>query len=161
MAASRPALGVIPLPNGPLGQIRGRRLARHITGVGPSFHWFSQRRTERWRPSRGGAALVAALTCTALLGACRNQPQAQARPPLSVQTESAQVARFGDVLNTVSTLEALGEVNVATQAGGRILRLYVRQGDVVRPGQPLLVLDQTQTRADVARLEAEAETKKL
>jgi RND family efflux transporter MFP subunit len=105
--------------------------------------------------------MAALLACGALLGACRNQAQAPARPPLSVQVEPAKVARFGDVLNTVSTLEALSEVNMATQAGGRILRLFVRQGDLVRPGQPLLVLDQTQTRADVARLEAEMETKKL
>ncbi|MFN7899450.1 MAG: efflux RND transporter periplasmic adaptor subunit [Synechococcaceae cyanobacterium] len=105
--------------------------------------------------------LAVALACGALLGACRNQPQVQARPPLSVQVEAAKPARFGEVVNTVSTLEALGEVNMAAQAGGRIQRLFVRQGDLVRPGQPLLVLDQTQTRADVARLEAEMETKKL
>ncbi|MFM9047141.1 MAG: efflux RND transporter periplasmic adaptor subunit, partial [Cyanobium sp.] len=107
------------------------------------------------------SGLIVALALTALLGACKNQAQAPARPPLSVQTEAPKVVRFDEVLNTVSTLEALGEVNMATQASGRILRLYVRQGDLVRPGQPLLVLDQTQTRADVARLEAEAETKKL
>ena len=68
-------------------------------------------------------ALAAALAGAGLLGACRNQPQAQARPPLSVQVAPVEVARFGDVLNTVSTLEAVGEVNMAAQASGRILQI--------------------------------------
>jgi RND family efflux transporter MFP subunit len=52
-------------------------------------------------------------------------------------------------------------VQLAAQAGGRIQALNVRQGDQVRQGQLLMVLDQTQARAEVARLQAETETKRL
>ena len=183
MGGSRSAPGVDSLPKVPVGPARSSRMAGIGGAAGQLAKPLLPRRDAPWvlspwaalerprgtsrtinppHPRRHGtAAMAAMLACGALLGACRNQAQAPARPPLSVQVEPAKVARFGDVLNTVSTLEALSEVNMATQAGGRILRLFVRQGDLVRPGQPLLVLDQTQTRADVARLEAEMETKKL
>ncbi|KEF42112.1 MAG: RND transporter [Cyanobium sp. CACIAM 14] len=94
-----------------------------------------------------------------LLAGCQSSPPV-ARPPLPVQTEPAVLAPFTDNIDTVSTLEALEEVRLAAQAGGRIERLLVRQGDQVRAGQILLVLDQVQARADVARLVSETETKR-
>ena len=111
----------------------------------------------RW--SKGLSALT--WLGTLLLTACQGTPEAPARPPLAVQVEEARVARFADAVDTVSTLEALGEVQLAAQAGGRIETLLVRQGDLVKQGQLLMVLDQTQARADVARLQAETETKRL
>jgi RND family efflux transporter MFP subunit len=97
----------------------------------------------------------------ALLAAC--QAPSATPPPriLPVRSETAAVALFTEHVDTVSTLEALEEVQLAAQAGGRIERLLVRQGDVVRPGQLLLVLDQTQIRADVARLAAQMESDRL
>jgi RND family efflux transporter MFP subunit len=83
------------------------------------------------------------------------------RGPLPVRTERAAVSTFTERVETVSTLEALDEVALASQAGGRIQQLRIRQGDRVRPGQVLMVLDQTQARADVARLRAEVATNKL
>ncbi|MEB3320895.1 MAG: efflux RND transporter periplasmic adaptor subunit [Cyanobium sp.] len=96
-----------------------------------------------------------------LLLGCQGRPEAAARPPLPVQVAPVREARFTDAVDTVSTLEALEEVNLAAQASGRIQSLLVRQGDVVRQGQLLMVLDQTQARAEVARLRAETETKRL
>jgi RND family efflux transporter MFP subunit len=105
--------------------------------------------------------LLATVATLPLLTACQGTAEAPARPPLPVQTEQAQLAPFSDVVDTVSTLEALGEVQLATQAGGRIQSLLVQQGDLVQQGQLLMVLDQTQARAEVARLQAETETKRL
>lgn len=109
----------------------------------------------------GATSLLAGLSLLPLLAACQGTPEAPTRPPLAVQVEAARVARFADAVDTVSTLEALGEVALAAQAGGRIQTLAVRQGDVVNQGQLLMVLDQTQARAEVARLQAETETKRL
>jgi RND family efflux transporter MFP subunit len=95
-----------------------------------------------------------------LLAGCQTE-SASSRPPLSVQAETATLASFTDNVDTVSTLEALEEVQLAARAGGRIERLLVRQGDKVNSGQLLLVLDQAQIRADVARLRSEMETKKF
>jgi RND family efflux transporter MFP subunit len=106
-------------------------------------------------------ALLSSMAAAWLLSACQNNPESTARPPLSVQAQEVRVAPFVDAVDTVSTLEALEEVNLAAQAGGRIQTLLVRQGDQVRQGQLLMVLDQTQAQADVARLRAETETKRL
>ncbi|WP_371734107.1 efflux RND transporter periplasmic adaptor subunit [Synechococcus sp. CCY 9618] len=78
-----------------------------------------------------------------------------------MSAEPATLAAFTDNVDTVSTLEAIEEVRLAAQAGGRIERLMVRQGDKVAAGQILLVLDQAQARADVARLQAEVQTNKV
>ena len=100
----------------------------------------------------GGLALVLAVPAT---GCGRGGPdQGRERGPLPVQTQSVAVARFSDVVDTLSTLEALDAVQLAAQAGGRLERLLARQGDQVRAGQLLVVLDQAQARADVARLRA-------
>lgn len=116
----------------------------------------SDPRRDPWRPRR----LLAWLPLL-LLTACRAPTAATPPRSLPVRSEPALAALFTDNVDTVSTLEALEEVQLAAQAGGRIERLLVRQGDRVRAGQLLLVLDQTQIRADVARLAAQQESDKL
>ena len=95
-----------------------------------------------------------------LVGGCRSQDGAVPRLP-QVQSERIGTATFQASFETLSTLEAAAEVNLAAQAGGRIQRLLVRQGDTVRPGQLLLVLDQAQLRAEVASLRAQMQTNQL
>lgn len=78
-----------------------------------------------------------------------------------VQSQRLETAEFQASFDTVSTLEAEEEVDLAAQAGGRIQRLLVRQGDRVRQGQLLLVLDQAQLMAEVASLRAQMQTNRL
>ena len=114
------------------------------------------------RPGRPAAPLrvLAAGLVLALVG-CQNRVPEAARPPLPVSSEDLTIGRFSEVVDTVSTLEALDQVELAAQAGGRIEQLRIRQGDQVQPGQLLLVLDQTQGRAEVLRLRAEVDTNRL
>ena len=79
---------------------------------------------------------VCGLATAALLSACQGTPETPPRPPLAVQSQEAEVALFSNAVDTVSTLEALGEVQLAAQAGGRIQTLLVRQGDQVRQKDP-------------------------
>jgi RND family efflux transporter MFP subunit len=104
--------------------------------------------------------LMAALVPAALVLGCGPAPEPARRVPL-VQTQRLDPAGFQAGFDTVSTLEAEQEVELAAQAGGRIQRLLVRQGDRVRQGQLLLVLDQTQLRAEVASLRAQMQTNRL
>ena len=99
-----------------------------------------------------GAGLLA-------LGGCR--PEAELPPITPVQVEMVRLEPWRERLITVSTLQAIDEVELAAQAGGRIERLLVRQGDRVQRGQLLLVLDQAQLRAEVASLRAQMQTRKL
>ena len=101
------------------------------------------------------------LAITLPLAACRTPTAAPPPRVLPVRAEPVTPAPFTDQVDTVSTLEALEEVQLAAQASGRIERLLVRQGDGVRAGQLLLVLDQAQLRADVARLAAQVESDRL
>ena len=117
------------------------------------------------RSGARGAALPAGLAAALLLTACtggnvlpQSPPPAQSHP---VQSQAVEPAWFQARLETVSTLEADAEVELAAQAGGRIQRLLVRQGDRVAQGQVLLVLDQAQLRAEVARLRALMQTNRL
>ena len=72
-----------------------------------------------------------------------------------------QLARFTDNVDTVSTLEAYELVQLAAQASGRVLELKIRQGDQVKEGQLLVVLDQEQQRAALAEQKAKAESAKV
>lgn len=95
--------------------------------------------------------LPAVLCSLVLLAGCeRATPQAS--PPLPVDAIDLRPAAFRQEVVTVSTLDAVEAVQLAAQAGGRIERLTIRQGDRVRPGQLLVVLDQTQLQAEVQSL---------
>lgn len=80
---------------------------------------------------------------------------------MPVQTEVARLEAWREELTGVARLEADQEVQLAAQVGGRIERLLVNQGDRVRRGQLVLVLDQTQLRAEVASLRTQMETRRL
>ena len=80
------------------------------------------------------------------------------RPIPTVQAEPPRLASFQSTLETVSSLEATKEIELAAQAGGRVQQVLVQGGDSVSAGQLLVVLDQTQLRADVAALRAAAQT---
>ena len=83
-----------------------------------------------------------------LITACGTTPQASL-PPLSVDSGAVASALFSDEVATISTMDALEAVQLAAQAGGRIEQLRIRQGDRVRAGQLLVVLDQQQLQADL------------
>ncbi|MEB3266731.1 MAG: efflux RND transporter periplasmic adaptor subunit [Cyanobacteriota bacterium] len=109
-------------------------------------------------PLRRGLAPVA---LALVLGACRSDLPDPPPPPVAVRSVTAASRDFADTLDTVSTLEAVEEVNLATQAPGRIQQLLVRQGDRVEAAQLLMVLDQAQQRAEVARLRAEVDMNRI
>lgn len=113
------------------------------------------------RHHRPAAALALAITGVALipLMGCQRSPAPPPSP--AVQAAPLRERSFSNTLDTVSTLEANEEVELAAQAGGRVQRLLVRSGEAVRAGQLLLVLDQTQLRAEVASLQAQAERDRL
>jgi multidrug efflux pump subunit AcrA (membrane-fusion protein) len=106
--------------------------------------------------SSGLKLAIRTAVLAAVVAGCSQQPGV--RPPMSVQAELPRQEAFVRSLDTVSTLEATKEIELASQAGGRVQQVLVQGGDSVRAGQLLVVLDQTQLRADVAALQATAET---
>ncbi|MEB3306847.1 MAG: efflux RND transporter periplasmic adaptor subunit [Cyanobacteriota bacterium] len=92
---------------------------------------------------RRGAVLLAA---GGLLVACGADPSTRFNP-LTVDVTSVESKPFSEEVVTISTLDAVDAVQLAAQAGGRIQELRIRQGDRVKPGQLLVVLDQAQLQA--------------
>ena len=102
------------------------------------------------------SVMVLAGTSVLLVG-CGGTPF-QALP---VQETAVKKVEFTEDIQTVSTLEAKDLVALAAQAGGRIDELKIAQGDLVKAGQLLLVLDQEQENARLRSEVAKAETDKL
>ena len=109
-------------------------------------------------PMRFGLTLALSSGLLALLTSCS---ATATRPPARVQAAPLEAEAFVRSIDTVSTLEATDEIELASQAGGRVQQLLVQAGDPVVAGQMLVVLDQTQLRADVAALQATAQTDAL
>ena len=110
-------------------------------------------------PVNRSVRTVGLLSLGFALAACG--PSGPQRPPVAVEQAPVQNATFTDDVDTVSTLEAYELVQLAAQTSGRVLELKIGQGDQIQPGQLLVVLDQTQQRADLAAQKAKAETAKL
>ncbi|MEB3262142.1 MAG: efflux RND transporter periplasmic adaptor subunit [Cyanobacteriota bacterium] len=110
-------------------------------------------------PTKPLRSLLAAVLSTTLLVGCRQAAESRRIPTVLIEPVGQEV--FSETIETIGTLEARDEVELAAQAGGRVQQVLVRQGDRVRRGQLLLVLDQTQLRAEVASLRAQMETSKL
>ncbi len=106
---------------------------------------------------RSATLLALALSCAG----CAQKTTALPIKPLAVEASPVESVAFPEVINTISSLEAPDEVNLAAQAGGRIERLQMRQGDSVRQGQLLVVLDQTQLREELRALESQRDESKL
>ena len=95
------------------------------------------------------------------LTACMGRGEQATRRPLPVATQPVVQATFADKVGAIATLEAEREVQLASQVNGRVIRLLVRQGQVVQKGQLLLVLDQSQLQAELATLRGQMQTDRL
>lgn len=111
-----------------------------------------------WRSPR--SLLCAAGLVLALVGCGRGGADRNTRMPV-VATAPVEPVVFSQGIDAIATLEAAQSVQLASQVSGRVLQLLTRQGQSVRPGQVLLVLDQTQLQAEVASLRAQMQTDRL
>jgi RND family efflux transporter MFP subunit len=92
-----------------------------------------------------------------LLESCASQPRAAAAVPETVSNVSvitAQEAKFPDWLEVVGTVRAAQTSEISSQAMGNIVEIRAHEGDHVRLGQTLAVLDDAQPRAAVQQAEA-------
>ena len=101
----------------------------------------------RLRPFLALLALVA-------LGGCGSKPPA--REPLSVQVERIGEAAFSPGIEVVSRLESTSNVAMRPEADGRVVKILATQGQRVKAGQPILVLDNVQETASLNASKAES-----
>ncbi len=94
-----------------------------------------------------------------LLGGCGNAPAVSKTNPDSQTSDVRIVVRTAPVqqqsislpIHASGILGSSAEQRLAFKIGGVIQRIYVDEGDVVRPGQLLAVLDKTEIDAQVAQ----------
>jgi RND family efflux transporter MFP subunit len=94
-----------------------------------------------------------------LLAAC--SPPPQAREPLAVQVARIADAEFSPGIEVISQLSSTTDVALRPEIDGRVIRILVRQGDQVKAGQPILVLDNVQETASLSASQAEAKKDRL
>ena len=107
---------------------------------------------------RKAVLLTAALSFT--LVAC-GKPKTQAPTPLSVQTTSVAQATFAPLIESISQLESTANVAVTPQIEGSVVKVLVKEGQAVKAGQVILVLDNVQQSAALDSAQAQARTDKL
>ena len=103
-----------------------------------------------------GAAVAAALV--AVWGCNRGQPAAArpvAFPPAAVKLESVKTSDIEDATEYVATLRSLNSTTIQPQIDGQITQIYVKSGDRVEPGAPLIQIDPRRQQALVSSQEAE------
>ena len=97
----------------------------------------------------------ATLPLLGLLGACGGQaPKAQ--QPLSVQAVIVSPGRFAPGIDVVSRIQSTSNVVMRPEADGRVVRILATQGQRVKAGQPILVLDNVQEAATLDASKSEA-----
>ncbi|MEA5441315.1 efflux RND transporter periplasmic adaptor subunit [Cyanobium gracile] len=90
-----------------------------------------------------------------LLAAC-GAPKPEARQPLVVQTVTVGEFRFAPSIETISVIESTSNVVMRPESDGRVVRILAREGQRVKAGQPILVLDNVQESATLDSDRAEA-----
>ena len=70
-------------------------------------------------------------------------------PPFTVQAETIDEASFSPSIEVVSVLTSTTNVTLAPEADGRVVKILATQGQRVKAGQPILVLDNVQPQSEL------------
>jgi len=100
------------------------------------------------------AAIVAALLLTS--GCTRGQTSGpQGFPPVTVKLATVRASDIEDASEYVASLKSLHSTTIQPQIDGQITQIYVKSGDRVKEGAPLLQIDPRRQQAAVSSQEAE------
>lgn len=105
------------------------------------------------------AGLLPVSLIALVLVACGGEPPA--RPPLAVQVEAIGEAEFNPSIEVISRLSSTTDVALRPETDGRVVKILVRQGQRVKAGQRILVLDNVQQSAALNASQAEARKDRL
>ena len=89
-----------------------------------------------------------------LLVGCAAKPLV--RQPLVVQTATIGEASFSPSIDVMSQLESTTDVALRPEVDGRVVKILATQGQRVKAGQPILVLDNVQQSASLDASKAES-----
>src|SRR5947209_5544227 len=94
------------------------------------------------------AAVVAALLLTS--GCTRSQTSGpQGFPPVAVKLATVRASDIEDASEYVASLKSLHSTTIQPQIDGQITQIYVKSGDRVKEGAPLLQIDPRHQQAGI------------
>ena len=107
------------------------------------------------KPGRSSLT-VATLIAAIVLSACSGKPQGPQGPPPAMAVKVVPVSSqpITDSSEYVATLKSRDSANISPQVEGTITRIYVRSGDRVKAGTPLIQIDPLKQEATVRNQQA-------
>src|SRR5437588_5003972 len=116
------------------------------------------RSTRRLTAERRAAALLVALAAGAFVSGCQksvaNSAPGAGAPAISVQVQIAPTVKIPDTTEYLSILKSRHSAEINPQVEGQITRIFVKSGDHVEAGTPLLQIDPLKQEATVNSQEA-------
>src|SRR5262245_36980382 len=103
-------------------------------------------------------AAAAAVLVAWVLSACNRQQDAGAppqMPPTPVTLAPAEAKPLDETTEYVATLKSLHSTSIQPQVDGQITQIFVKSGDRVAKGAPLMQIDPRRQEAAVSSQEAE------
>lgn len=102
------------------------------------------------------ALTLLSITAVWSFSACSKQPASPASPTVvtGLKTAQAQTQQLAATVSATGTVRAIESSTLSSQVTSRIRSITVREGDSVRAGQTLVILDDAQLRADTERTKA-------
>lgn len=89
---------------------------------------------------------------------CAKQQVAMAPPPAAVEAQTLETRDVATYSEYLGTLISRSSVTLQSQVAGQVTAIYVKAGDRVRAGQPLLMVDPAQQQAVVDSSAAAAQS---
>src|SRR5467141_184511 len=115
-------------------------------------------RTIRLAPGRRGATVLLALAAGVFVCGCQksaaDSAPGAAAPAMPVQVQIAPAMKIPDTSEYLSILKSRHSAAINPQVEGQITRIFVKSGDRVRAGTPLLQIDPLKQEATVNSQEA-------
>ncbi len=108
---------------------------------------------------KGAAVAMLAIAAAACNRSQTPPPGAQGMPPAAVMLAVAQAKPVEDASEYVATLKSLHSTTIQPQIDGQITKIYVKSGDRVKQGAPLMLIDPRRQQAAVSSQEAERASK--
>ena len=103
--------------------------------------------------------LIALLPSVLVLSSCA--PQSTRKPFPAVQTARIRSAKFNPSVHAISVLESTSNVALKPESEGRVVQIIAREGQRVKAGDTILVLDNVQQSAALNAAQAQAHTDRL
>src|SRR5713101_5103730 len=115
-------------------------------------------RTKKHASERRASAVLLALTAGALAVGCQksaaDNPPGAGAPALPVQVRIAPSVKIPETTEYLSILKSRHSAAINPQEEGQITRIFVKSGDHVKEGTPLLQIDPMKQEATVSSQEA-------